>query len=319
MDIGSRIKGLRVQRGLTQEQLANALFVSRQTILNWEQGRTAPDAQSLLMLSALFGVTVDALMKGDVQAMQAIIASQRKRLGAMLSLGGAMGLAGSAVIAAPLVGALGPAGGALALVPAATALAATALAARRTNVAAPLTMLRDRLAQPTSLTLTCSGRQRDLEASVDGGHEAQPFRITQTGSVPRGRNWSIVDASGERAGTVALRLIAAGVPCPYISARIEGVGSVKMEKVLSLATGYRNIWKLSGGDVAIDGDWLGGDVSFLRGDSPLARVRTAEGPDDAPGSDRVYRIEAATSLLTGPAVVLTFMLALMRDIERPMV
>ena len=55
---------------MSQEALAEAAFVSRQTISNWETDRTYPDVQSLLLLSALFETTVDKLIKGDVSKME---------------------------------------------------------------------------------------------------------------------------------------------------------------------------------------------------------------------------------------------------------
>lgn len=55
---------------MSQEALAEAVFVSRQTISNWETDRTYPDVQSLLLLSALFDTTVDELIKGDVSKME---------------------------------------------------------------------------------------------------------------------------------------------------------------------------------------------------------------------------------------------------------
>lgn len=65
MEIGKRIREERTKRDLTQEALANEIFVSRQTICNWESGKTYPDVQSLLLLSNLFGVSIDSLVKGD--------------------------------------------------------------------------------------------------------------------------------------------------------------------------------------------------------------------------------------------------------------
>lgn len=58
---------------MSQEQLADAIFVSRQTISNWETDRTYPDVQSLLLLSNLFEVSVDSLIKGDVEEMRSVM------------------------------------------------------------------------------------------------------------------------------------------------------------------------------------------------------------------------------------------------------
>ncbi|MDO4532426.1 MAG: helix-turn-helix domain-containing protein [Coriobacteriia bacterium] len=70
MEVGNRIREEREKLGLSQEDLAQRIFVSRQTVSNWETGKTYPDVQSLLLLSSLFEVSVDSLVKGDVEAMQ---------------------------------------------------------------------------------------------------------------------------------------------------------------------------------------------------------------------------------------------------------
>ena len=70
MEIGNRIKMHRVQLGMSQDQLAASVYCSRQTISSWENGKTYPDIQSLLLLSEQFGVTLDELIKGDVEVMQ---------------------------------------------------------------------------------------------------------------------------------------------------------------------------------------------------------------------------------------------------------
>ena len=54
MDIGSKIKNARIDAQLTQEQVAEALGVSRQTMSNWENGKTYPDIVSVIKMSALW-------------------------------------------------------------------------------------------------------------------------------------------------------------------------------------------------------------------------------------------------------------------------
>ena len=93
MELARRIKEHRARLGMSQADLARALFVTRQTISNWETSRTYPDAQSLLLMSGLFGVSVDSLLKEDSQEMrEALAAGSRKmnRLGAVMA---AFGLA----------------------------------------------------------------------------------------------------------------------------------------------------------------------------------------------------------------------------------
>lgn len=81
MDISNQIKTRREVMGLSQEQLAEKLYVSRQTISNWERDKTYPDVQSLLMLSILFDTSIDTLVKGDVTVMEEAVERDRKRIG----------------------------------------------------------------------------------------------------------------------------------------------------------------------------------------------------------------------------------------------
>ena len=60
--IGARIREFREAAGLSQAELARRVYVSRQTVGNWEAGRTLADVQSLVLLSQVFGTTVDALI-----------------------------------------------------------------------------------------------------------------------------------------------------------------------------------------------------------------------------------------------------------------
>ncbi|MDD3338142.1 MAG: helix-turn-helix transcriptional regulator [Lachnospiraceae bacterium] len=65
MDIGKQLKDARISAGLTQENVAEKINVSRQTISNWENEKTYPDLISIIKLSDLYGISLDALLKGD--------------------------------------------------------------------------------------------------------------------------------------------------------------------------------------------------------------------------------------------------------------
>ena len=65
MDIGAKIRDARVKSGLTQEQAAEALSVSRQTISNWENGKTYPDIVSVVRMSDLYDISLDRLLKEE--------------------------------------------------------------------------------------------------------------------------------------------------------------------------------------------------------------------------------------------------------------
>ena len=70
MELGGQIKRYRTRLGFSQEELADRIFVTRQSVSNWENGRTYPDLQSLLRLSDLFGLSLDELIKGDIETMK---------------------------------------------------------------------------------------------------------------------------------------------------------------------------------------------------------------------------------------------------------
>lgn len=68
--ISGQIKKYRGSLKLSQEELAEKVYVSRQSISNWENGKNYPDIHSLLLLSTLFNVSLDQLMKGDIEMME---------------------------------------------------------------------------------------------------------------------------------------------------------------------------------------------------------------------------------------------------------
>ena len=90
MELARQLKAKREERGLSQDEVSKAIFVSRQTISNWENDKTYPDVQSLLLLSQLFEVSIDELVRGDVVAMQQAIAEDSRILlaGLLLALEG---------------------------------------------------------------------------------------------------------------------------------------------------------------------------------------------------------------------------------------
>ena len=65
MEFGEKLAELRKQRGITQQALADALFVSRTAVSKWESGRGYPEIGSLKAIARFFGVTVDALLSSE--------------------------------------------------------------------------------------------------------------------------------------------------------------------------------------------------------------------------------------------------------------
>ena len=88
MELGEKLQELRKQRGLTQEELAAALFVSRTAISKWESGRGYPSIDSLRAVSRFFSVSIDNLLSTDeVLAIAGEDCEQQKRRYFSLSYG----------------------------------------------------------------------------------------------------------------------------------------------------------------------------------------------------------------------------------------
>lgn len=70
MELGNKIKYYRGEKELSQEELAERVYVSRQTISNWENNKSYPDINSIVLLSEIFEISIDNLIKGDVEQMK---------------------------------------------------------------------------------------------------------------------------------------------------------------------------------------------------------------------------------------------------------
>ena len=73
MELAGQIKKYRADLELSQEALAEKIYVSRQTISNWETEKSYPDINSLIRMSEIFGITVDKLLKGDAEEIKQMI------------------------------------------------------------------------------------------------------------------------------------------------------------------------------------------------------------------------------------------------------
>jgi|AGTN01.3.fsa_nt_gi Predicted transcriptional regulators len=72
-ELGARIAKLRSERGMTQLQLAEKLSVSDKTVSKWEVGGGYPDITYIPLISDLFGVTTDYILKGNVRTVQKLL------------------------------------------------------------------------------------------------------------------------------------------------------------------------------------------------------------------------------------------------------
>ena len=90
MDFSTQIKQQRQQLGLTQADVASQLFVTRQTISNWENEKSYPDIISVIALSDLYSISLDDLLKGDREMMEHleectnVVKSTQKLIGAIM-------------------------------------------------------------------------------------------------------------------------------------------------------------------------------------------------------------------------------------------
>ncbi len=76
MELSKQIKKYRTEANLSQEELADKIYVSRQTISNWENEKNYPDIKSLVLMSEVFQVSLDNLVKGDLERMKKEIDTQ---------------------------------------------------------------------------------------------------------------------------------------------------------------------------------------------------------------------------------------------------
>ena len=90
INVEQKLQMARNKQGLTQEQIAQQLQVSRQTISNWENNKSYPDIVSLITLSELYQISLDQLLKGDKAMIEHLskstntVASNRRLLTAII-------------------------------------------------------------------------------------------------------------------------------------------------------------------------------------------------------------------------------------------
>lgn len=90
MMLGQKLKEARIESGLSQENVAEKINVSRQTISNWENEKTYPDIISVIKLSDLYSISLDTLLKGDQKMVEHleestnVVESNKKLIGAFI-------------------------------------------------------------------------------------------------------------------------------------------------------------------------------------------------------------------------------------------
>lgn len=92
--VGNSIKKLREERGMTQDELAEKLNVTRQAVSNWETGKTQPDIETLTRLAEIFDVSVERIIYGSERKERIVHVDRNIQIGPKegLSMGAALAM-----------------------------------------------------------------------------------------------------------------------------------------------------------------------------------------------------------------------------------
>ena len=104
MEFNQKLQELRKQKGLTQEELAERLYVTRTAVSKWESGRGYPNLDSLKAISRLFNVSIDTLLSGSELLTLAAEDTRRREKHSRSLMFGLLDLSVSAVLFLPLFG-----------------------------------------------------------------------------------------------------------------------------------------------------------------------------------------------------------------------
>jgi len=69
-NLNEKFKQLRIDGKFTQQQIADHLFVSRQAVSNWENGKNIPDLSTIILLSKFYDMSLDTLLKGEKEVIK---------------------------------------------------------------------------------------------------------------------------------------------------------------------------------------------------------------------------------------------------------
>lgn len=72
MNVGNQVSNIRKENQLIQEEFGKLFYVTRQTVSNWENGKSYPDLQTLIDISNQFGISLDVLLKEDPKMVKTI-------------------------------------------------------------------------------------------------------------------------------------------------------------------------------------------------------------------------------------------------------
>lgn len=276
MNVGEQIRRGREALGMSQADLADAIWVSRNTVSNWETGATTPDIQSFILMSALFGVTIDEMVKGDANVMARAIARDRNRLlvvGPELSDSSAQGADSERV--------------------------STVEAAGVQDADAPIT-----LAMPEPQGSVVFGNYERIDAVRAGMPE---FRLVRTFALFSMSDYRIENGAGEAVGAIHRGRATFD---PVYQLRVPGFERVQVRREWKPGE-FRTVYTIEGEGIGVEGAVLGDEFSIWRHGGLIATVtalRSAGRP--------VFRIELEDEGVRPLAFGVAMMFLLLRDYDR---
>lgn len=276
MNVGEQIRRGREALGMSQADLADAIWVSRNTVSNWETGATTPDIQSFILMSALFGVTIDEMVKGDANVMARAIARDRNRLlvvGTEVSEPGVQGAGSKRVFAAEAAGAR--------------------------DAGAPIT-----LAMPEPQGSVVFGNYERIDAVRAGMPE---FRLVRTFALFSMSDYRIENGAGEAVGAIHRGRATFD---PVYQLRVPGFERVQVRREWKPGE-FRTVYTIEGEGIGVEGAVLGDEFSIWRHGGLIATVtalRSAGRP--------VFRIELEDEGVRPLAFGVAMMFLLLRDYDR---
>lgn len=276
MNVGEQIRRGREALGMSQADLADAIWVSRNTVSNWETGATTPDIQSFVLMSALFGVTIDEMVKGDENVMARAVARDRNRLlvvGTGVSEPGVQGAGSKRVVAAEAAGAR--------------------------DADAPIT-----LAMPEPQGSVVFGNYERIDAVRAGMPE---YRLVRTFALFSMSDYRIENGAGEAVGAIHRGRATFD---PVYQLRVPGFERVQVRREWKPGE-FRTVYTIEGEGIGVEGAVLGDEFSIWRHGGLIATVtalRSAGRP--------VFRIELEDEGVRPLAFGVAMMFLLLRDYDR---
>lgn len=265
MILSEQIKLCRKQLGMSQADLADAIWVSRNTVSNWERGDTTPDIQSLVLMSALFGLSLDEMVKGDEQVMAQALERDKNHLliaGETFNPGNRQ--------------------------------------AADWNHTTTLSLFELR-----STGGPAHGKFEDADVTDSHG---LAYRLVRIATLFSRSLYHILDEHGCKVGSITRKH---ALQHPVFQVRMKGFDRVQLRRETRIDNGYKDIIRIDGGVVGVDGNLMGDEFSIVRNNSAIAHINARRALNRT-----AYGIEIVDDASAPLALGLTFAILMLRDYDR---